>query len=452
MVHGRRINLMSVFFDIVKDVIGYMTTNIFKQPSLFLGLVALIGLLVQRKSLGDVVKGTFKTIIGVIILFKGVNIIGAAVSPLSSAFSTLYKLPEANQFDPAGWLNFLGEYGTTIGIVLVSAFVINLIVARISPIKNIFLTGHILFWMSYICVAVGVEAGLTGWMLTVFATIFLSLYIILVPALLRPFVKKVTGSDAFTIGHTASVFCFIGAGIGKLVGNKEKSTEDIKLPKSLEFFRDTTIATSLILLVVYIVVGLVIGKAAHTEVFGGALGSINTIPGMQYDLFTFSLMAGLTFGAGLTILLTGVRLMLSEIIPAFKGISDKLIPNAIPALDIPMVFSFAPNALLIGFVVSMITSIGTIVLLAATGSLAYAVIPLVVACFFDVAPGAIFANATGGRRGAIVASAVSGILIVFFVAVSIPALFNTAAGFNQLFGGNDFSIWSTIGSWIGKIF
>ncbi len=42
--------------------------------------------------------------------------------------------------------------------------------------------------------------------------------------------------------------------------------------------------------------------------------------------------------------------------------------------------------------------------------------------------------------------------MVFFVAVSIPAVFNTAAGFNQLFGGNDFSIWSSLGSLIGKIF
>ncbi|WP_273324969.1 PTS ascorbate transporter subunit IIC [Vallitalea guaymasensis] len=434
------------------SVINYLTSNIFKQPSLFLGVVALIGLLLQRKSFGEVIKGTFKTIIGVIILFKGVNIIGDAVSPLSGAFSTLYDLPASNQFDPQGWLNFLGEYGSTIGLVIVLAFIINLLVARITPIKNIFLTGHIFFWMSYIFVAVGVEAGLTGTALTIFATLFLALYIIVVPALLRPFVKKVTGSDDFTIGHSASIFCLLGAGIGKLVGNKEKSTEDLKIPKAFEFFRDTTIATSLIVFATYIVVGLIIGPDARVEIFGGAIGTLNTIGGMQYDLFTFSLMAGLTFGAGLTILLTGVRLMLGEIIPAFKGISDKLIPNSIPALDIPMVFPFAPNALLIGFIVSMVTSILTIVIMASTGLLAYAVIPLTVACFFDVAPGAIFANATGGRRGAVIASIVSGVLMVLLVAVSIPALFNTVAGFNQLFGGNDFSLWSAIGSLIGKIF
>ena len=155
-------------------------------------------------------------------------------------------------------------------------------------------------------------------------------------------------------------------------------------------------------------------------------------------------MAGLTFGAGLTSLLAGVRLMLSEIIPAFKGISDKFIPNAIPALDIPMVFSYAPNALTLGFLISMISSIFTIVVLAWTGNMNYSIIPLTVACFFDVAPGAIFANAYGGRKAAIVSSAISGIVLILLVNFAMPSLFNTVAGFNQAFGGNDFSLWAII--------
>ncbi len=433
-------------------VINYLASNIFKQPSLFMGLIALIGLIVQRKSVGDVIKGTFKTIIGVIILFIGVNLIGTAVSPLSAAFGTLYQLPTANQFDPAICWTLLGTHGSTIGLVIVIAFIINLLVARFTPLKNIFLTGHIFFWMSYISVLAGVQGGLEGIPLIIFASIFLSVYIIVVPAITRPFVKKITGSDDFTIGHTAGFFIILGGLIGKVIGKKEKSTEDINIPKGLDFFRDTTIATSLIMFVIYLVVGLLIGKDTRIAVFGGALGTINTIPGMQFDLFTFSLMAGLTFGAGLTILLTGVRLMLGELVPAFKGISDKIIPNAIPALDVPMLFPYAPNALMIGFVVSLLSSIVTILLLASTGSLMYAVIPLATACFYDVAAGAISANATGGRAAAIVASLVGGVLMVLLIAGSIAVLFNTAAGFVQLYGGNDFSIWGIIAGLSSRVF
>lgn len=426
--------------------INYLASNFFKQPPIFLGLISMLGLIIQKKSASDILKGTFKTIIGVIILFKGVNIISTSITPLANAFATLYKIQPAHQFDSAAWVNTLGKYGGEMGVVLISAFIINLIVARVTPIKNIFLTGHIFFWMAFIFVSVGVQGGLSGAGLIIFATIFLSLYIIFMPALMRPLVRKVTGSNDFTIGHTTSIYCFIGAGIGKLIGNPEKSTEDIKIPKQLEFIKETTIATSLIMFLTYIIVGLVIGTKARAAVYGGAVSSIAVIGGMQYDLFTFSLIAALTFGAGLIILLTGVRLMLSEIIPSYKGISDKLLPHSIPALDVPMVFPYAENALIIGFVVSMITSILTIIILAAAGCMPYAVIPLTVACFFDVAPGAIFANAYGGRKAAVIASALGGIIMVFLVILSMPALINTAAGFNQAFGGNDFSLWALISS------
>ena len=37
---------------------------------------------------------------------------------------------------------------------------------------------------------------------------------------------------------------------------------------------------------------------------------------------------GLMFGAGLTIMLSGVRMIINQLLPAFQGIALKLVPNA----------------------------------------------------------------------------------------------------------------------------
>lgn len=421
-------------------IIMFLINQIFREASLFLGIIALVGLLLQKKSATEILKGTFKTIIGVVILTQGVNILVNSMLPLSNGFNSLYKIPGDAVLNPIGTDNFISQYGSQIGIAMLLAFLINVLVAKFTKLKNVFLTGHHLFWFAFIFVAVGVETGLKGLNLVLFSTIFLAIYIIIAPALIRPYVREVIGDDSFTLGHPTVGLSLVAGFIGKLFGNKERSTEDIKIPTKLDFLREITITSSIVVFIVYIVVGLLLGAKA-TEIFSA-----------DKNLVIYSLTQGVLFGAGLTVLLTGVRMMLSEIIPAFKGISDKVIPNAIPALDCPIIFPYAPNAVIIGFIVSMITSIITIIIIGKAGLFSYAVLPLTITCFFEIGTAAVIGNGTGGLRGAILGSGVAGILMILLVGFSIPFLHHTVSDFIIIFGGNDFSIWSILVGGLAKLF
>ena len=421
----------------MKEILDFCV-SFFRNPALFMGLVVAIGLILQRKSTDAILKGIFKGIIGMVILLKGVDIVVSSITPLANAFSGLFNTQSNSTL---GDFNvFLGQYGSYVGLILLCGFVINIIIARYTRFKTIYLTGNILFWYPMLFLAVGIENNVSGLKLFIFTLIMYILVITIFPYILRKHVKYVTGNDSFTIGHTASIYCLLGSYIGKLVGQKDKNIENLNLPKSLSFFRDTNITAAIVMFIVYIIVGLFIGKESRIAIYGSE------------PLITYSLIQGITFAAGMIILLTGVRMILGEIIPSFKGIADKLAKGSIPALDIPMIFPYGPNALLIGFIIALITSIGTLFLLGASGVLTFALIPLVVACYFDVAPGAIFANARGGWPAVIITSALGGIILMVLAFISLNLVSGTVGNFIQTYGGNEFSIWVIIGDLVGKLF
>ncbi|EHK2336022.1 PTS ascorbate transporter subunit IIC [Clostridium perfringens] len=421
----------------MKEILDFCV-SFFRNPALFMGLVVAIGLILQRKPIDAILKGIFKGIIGMVILLKGVDIVVSSITPLANAFSGLFNTQSNSTL---GDFNvFLGQYGSYVGLILLCGFVINIIIARYTRFKTIYLTGNILFWYPMLFLAVGIENNVSGLKLFIFTLIMYILVITIFPYILRKHVKYVTGNDSFTIGHTASIYCLLGSYIGKLVGQKDKNIENLNLPKSLSFFRDTNITAAIVMFIVYIIVGLFIGKESRIAIYGSE------------PLITYSLIQGITFAAGMIILLTGVRMILGEIIPSFKGIADKLAKGSIPALDIPMIFPYGPNALLIGFIIAVITSIGTLFLLGASGVLTFALIPLVVACYFDVAPGAIFANARGGWPAAIITSALGGIILMVLAAISLNLVSGTVGNFIQTYGGNEFSIWVIISDLVGKLF
>ncbi|EHK2406984.1 PTS ascorbate transporter subunit IIC [Clostridium perfringens] len=421
----------------MKEILDFCV-SFFRNPALFMGLVVAIGLILQRKPIDAILKGIFKGIIGMVILLKGVDIVVSSITPLANAFSGLFNTQSNSTL---GDFNvFLGQYGSYVGLILLCGFVINIIIARYTRFKTIYLTGNILFWYPMLFLAVGIENNVSGLKLFIFTLIMYILVITIFPYILRKHVKYVTGNDSFTIGHTASIYCLLGSYIGKLVGQKDKNIENLNLPKSLSFFRDTNITAAIVMFIVYIIVGLFIGKESRIAIYGSE------------PLITYSLIQGITFAAGMIILLTGVRMILGEIIPSFKGIADKLAKGSIPALDIPMIFPYGPNALLIGFIIALITSIGTLFLLGASGVLTFALIPLVVACYFDVAPGAIFANARGGWPAAIITSALGGIILMVLAVISLNLVSGTVGNFIQTYGGNEFSIWVIIGDLVGKLF
>lgn len=403
---------------IMKDILG--------TPAILVGLFALIGLLIQRKNSGDVVSGTLKTVMGFVILGAGANVLVQSLGQFSSMFNHAFEVDGVIPNNEAIVALAQESFGTETAMIMLFGMVVNILIARFSPFKYIFLTGHHTMFMACMIAVILTTGGFTGVLLIVLGSIILGALMVLSPAMLQPFTRKVTGSDDFAVGHFGSIGYLVSAMVGKAVGKGSKSTEEIKVPKSLGFLRDTSVSVSLTMVILFFVVA---GAAGPAFVEGELSGGQNFL--------VFAFMQGITFAVGVYIILAGVRMLLGEIVPAFKGIADKVVPNAKPALDCPAIFPFAGNAVIIGFLFSFIAGLVSMLFLPLLGL--KVIVPGLVPHFFTGAAAGVFGNATGGRRGAVIGSMANGIMISFLPALLLPVL--SSLGFQgTTFGDADFGL------------
>jgi PTS system ascorbate-specific IIC component len=383
---------MNVLDFLMKDIVG--------TPALLIGIIAALGLILQKKTFSEILGGFVKTSTGYLILQGGAGIVVGVLLFLGPIIEKAFGLsaPAAGGIGYDVFLKTWGGYATASVAV---GFMVNLLLARLTPFKYVYLTGHLMIFGAE-CVIAGLIATFVNIPPTVAIIttgVILGLYWTLQPALMNKYMKGVTKSDDLAYGHTSAIGCWIAAFLGKFVGKPEENAEDVELPQSLEIFKDTVISLSIVLGVFTVIVALVAGPAAVGE-FSGTTNYI-----------TFALLKGFTFGAGISIILYGVRLIIGELVPAFRGVAKVLVPGAKPALDCPIIFPYAPTAVVIGFISSFLGFVIGMLIIGGAGW--GVVIPNMITVFFPGAAAGVFGNSTGGWKGAILGGMIMGLLLAF---------------------------------------
>lgn len=409
--------------------------QVLSTPAIFVGLIALLGLLLQRKDPQTCITGTIKTILGFIVLNAGADVVQASIIPFGNLFQAAFHVEGVVPNNEAITSLALNDFAVQTASIFALGMCANIILARFSKLKYIFLTGHHALYMSCLISIIMSISGLTGIKLILTGALLLGLLMAVFPALMQPTIEAITGDDSLALGHFGSACYWLSAQIGKLFGKNDETTttEDINFPKNLSFLRENTISIALAMFLCYIVV-------AGAAVFNAPSEAAKILGEDNWVLF--SIIKSITFSAGIYIVLSGVRMLINEIVPAFKGISEKLVPNAKPALDCPIVFPFAPNAVLIGFFSSFVGGIVALAILALMGNAGLAVaivLPGAVLHFFCGATAGVCGNATGGLKGCIAGAFVHGVVATFLIAGMYPVL--SSMGFaNTSFSDTDFTI------------
>ncbi|MDI9206595.1 PTS ascorbate transporter subunit IIC [Ligilactobacillus saerimneri] len=391
-------------------VIMSLFLSIVGTPAILVSLLALCGLLLQKKKTSDVISGTVKTMIGFLVLTGGAGVLSGALTPFASMFQTALHTQGVVPSNEAVVAIALQHFGTPTALIMAIGMVVNILLARFTRFKYIFLTGQAMLYVSCLTAVILVSAGFgTDFTMILLGGIFEGTLLTVTPALCQPFMRQITGNDSVAMGHTGNIGYASAGLIGKWFGNKEKSTEEVNISKNWSFLRDSTISIMLLMSVVYIGLAIAAGPSYVEHKLSNGT-----------EAFVYAITQAGTFTAGFVIVLQGVRMILAEIVPAFQGIAKKWVPGSKPALDVPIIFPYAPNAVLIGFFTSFI--MGTISMFAMIAMHTTVIIPGVVGHFFCGAAAGVYGNATGGRRGAVLGSAFNGLLLSWLPLFILPLL------------------------------
>lgn len=429
--------------DWLVDIAEFLVNEILAVPAYLIGIITAVGLIALRRSAGQVIGGALKATLGFLLVNAGAGLVVSSLDPLGvmiqGAAGTQGVVPTNEAIVGIAQ----AEYGAQVAWLMILGFAVSLVLARFTPLHYVFLTGHHTLFMATLLTIVLATAGLDTPIVILLGGFLLGVVMVSLPALAQPWTKRITGDDTIAIGHFGTLG-YIASGItGRFVGGrKSQSTEDLKLPESLRFLRDSMVATALSMVLMYLAVSLIyLARAGQDTAF--AAFADDTGAGAAADVGNYLMKGvteGLSFGVAVAVILFGVRTILGELVPAFQGIADRVVPGAVPALDAPIVFPYAQNAVLIGFVSSFVAGLLGLAVLSLWLGPAFGwvlVLPGLVPHFFTGGAAGVYGNATGGRRGAVAGGFVNGLLITFLPALLVRVLGSFGAE-NTTFGDTDF--------------
>ncbi|MDI3407042.1 PTS ascorbate transporter subunit IIC [Streptomyces cavernicola] len=433
--------------DVLVSIAKFLVDEILSEPAYLIGLITAAGLIALRKSAGQVVGGAIKATLGFLLIGAGAGLVVSSLAPLGEMIQGSTGAHGVIPTNEAIVGIAQAEYGARVAWLMILGFAVSLLLARFTPLRYAFLTGHHMLFMATLLTMVLAAAGHNSVVVVVVGGVLLGIMLVAMPAFAHPWTKRVTGNNTVAIGHFGTAGYIAAGAAGQLVGRRSRSTEDMKLPEGLRFLRDSMVATALSMLLIYLVMAVVFllkaGRETAFKAFAGDGGTAATDVG---NYLMQSVMQGLQFGIAVAVILFGVRTILGELVPAFQGIAQRVVPGAVPSLDAPIVFPYAQNAVLIGFVCSFLGGLVGLGLLSAVFHPAFGlalVLPGLVPHFFTGGAAGVFGNATGGRRGAVVGAFLNGVLITFLPALLLKVL-GAFGEENTTFGDADFG-------WFGSL-
>lgn len=221
--------------------------DVFLFPEFIMGLIILVGTSLLGKSWSERIESTVQTILGFMVLQIGSMVVVNSLTPFSEMFDKAFGLTGLMLEDNAVSQFVQITLGKETALILVIGFAMNMLLARITRFKYIYLTGNMLFTSAAIFALTLKQLGLSlGWIVLV-GGVIQGVYSIIFPAISYRSVQAVTKEkEPLGMAFPGSSLIAFSSAIGGYIGKNSADAEEIPFPNSLAFLKNRSVTMALV--------------------------------------------------------------------------------------------------------------------------------------------------------------------------------------------------------------